>query len=100
MHEALVDPWYSNPTFVVPVLWIVFLSGILWATRRKLPLEPEDVGTRRPLGPAFSLKLDQHVLTRDRHLEDSHPLLRIVRGYSRLQVEGVRMPRANDLAVL
>jgi hypothetical protein len=33
MHEAVVDPWYSNPTFVVPVLWIIFLSGILWASQ-------------------------------------------------------------------
>ncbi len=28
------DPWYSSPVFVVPVIWILFLSGIIWASRR------------------------------------------------------------------
>jgi hypothetical protein len=27
-------PFYTSPVFVVPVIWVLFLSGILWATRR------------------------------------------------------------------
>jgi hypothetical protein len=27
------DPWYSMPIFVVPVIWILFLSGIAWASQ-------------------------------------------------------------------
>ncbi|AXC09408.1 hypothetical protein ACPOL_0021 [Acidisarcina polymorpha] len=25
--------WYASPVFVVPVLWIIFLSGILWGSQ-------------------------------------------------------------------
>ena len=28
-----LDPWYSSPVFVVPVIWILFLAAILWATQ-------------------------------------------------------------------
>ncbi len=28
-----MDPWYSSPVFVVPVIWILFLSSILWASQ-------------------------------------------------------------------
>jgi hypothetical protein len=24
-------PFWTSPVFVVPVIWIIFLSGILWA---------------------------------------------------------------------
>jgi hypothetical protein len=27
------DPWYSSPALVVPVMWVLFLSGILWASQ-------------------------------------------------------------------
>jgi hypothetical protein len=30
----MADPFYTSPVFVVPVIWILFLSGILWATHR------------------------------------------------------------------
>ncbi len=33
MPGPVLDPWYSSPAFVVPVIWIVFLSGILWASQ-------------------------------------------------------------------
>jgi hypothetical protein len=38
------DPWYSSPVFVVPVLWICFFSGILWASQpwRKVGQHPAD----------------------------------------------------------
>jgi hypothetical protein len=26
-------PFYTSPVFVVPVIWILFLSGILWASQ-------------------------------------------------------------------
>ena len=29
----MADPWYSSPVFVVPVIWILFLSAILWASQ-------------------------------------------------------------------
>jgi hypothetical protein len=25
--------WYTSPVLVVPVIWILFLSGILWASQ-------------------------------------------------------------------
>jgi hypothetical protein len=28
-----MDPWYSSPVFVDPVIWICFLSGIIWASQ-------------------------------------------------------------------
>ncbi len=27
------DPWYTSPLFVVPAIWILFLSSILWASQ-------------------------------------------------------------------
>jgi hypothetical protein len=29
----MADPWYTSPVFVVPVIWILFLSSILWASQ-------------------------------------------------------------------
>jgi hypothetical protein len=28
-----MSPWYTSPVFVVPVLWILFLGAILWASQ-------------------------------------------------------------------
>jgi hypothetical protein len=28
-----MSPWYTSPVFVVPVIWILFLSGITWASQ-------------------------------------------------------------------
>jgi hypothetical protein len=39
------DPWYSSPVFVVPVIWVLFLSGVLWGTQalaRKKPAAHDD----------------------------------------------------------
>jgi hypothetical protein len=31
--QAMEGLWYTSPVFVVPVIWILFLSGILWASQ-------------------------------------------------------------------
>ncbi len=41
--------WYTSPVFVVPVIWILFLSGILWASQpwtwgRDHAVHSEEVG--------------------------------------------------------
>jgi hypothetical protein len=41
--------WYTSPVFVVPVIWITFLSGILWASQpwtwnRDHAVHSEEVG--------------------------------------------------------
>jgi len=28
-----MSPWYTSPVFVVPVMWVLFLGGILWASQ-------------------------------------------------------------------
>ncbi len=46
--------WYTSPLVVVPVIWVCFLSGILWASQpwtweRKHAPHTEEIGSHKAI---------------------------------------------------